>query len=184
MFPVEHLTVSCGTLTVSWGTFHGFLWTSILTSGDGSSSKDFKTTKSRDSVAGAFRAFCGGSKTLLVGGRGGGDSVADAFRAFCRGSKTLLAGYLQRLQDIIATQETSQFFRSHEVIGSSLLFVHDTAGAVGVWMIDFGKTQPLPAEVSINHRAPWREGSHEDGYLSGLDNIIEILQDLVAASGE
>uniref|UniRef100_A0A8W4FM71 Kinase n=1 Tax=Sus scrofa TaxID=9823 RepID=A0A8W4FM71_PIG len=71
--------------------------------------------------------------------------------------------YLNRLQQIRDTLEVSEFFRRHEVIGSSLLFVHDHCHRAGVWLIDFGKTTPLP---------------DEDGYLLGLDNLIGILASL------
>lgn len=66
-----------------------------------------------------------------------------------------------------------------QVVGSSLLFVHDGAGKTGVWMIDFGKTVALPSPLTLDHRTPWVEGNREDGYLWGLDNLIEILTDIL-----
>ncbi|KAG0714087.1 Inositol-trisphosphate 3-kinase A [Chionoecetes opilio] len=59
------------------------------------------------------------------------------------------------------------------LIGSSLLFVHNDTSAL-VRMIDFAKTVPLPQGVGITHRSPWSEGTHEDGYLLGLDKLIDI----------
>ncbi|CAL8241178.1 unnamed protein product, partial [Gadus morhua 'NCC'] len=74
-------------------------------------------------------------------------------------------GYLSRLKQLRHTLEASQFFRTHEVVGSSLLFLHDAAGRRVVWMIDFGKTSPLPPPLTLDHRTPWVEGNREDGYL-------------------
>ena len=65
-----------------------------------------------------------------------------------------------------------------QVIGSSLLFVHDKTGKASVWIIDFGKTTPLPDNCTNNHRTPWVEGNHEDGYLYGLDQMIQVWTDL------
>ena len=66
-----------------------------------------------------------------------------------------------------------------QLIGSSLLFVHDSEKAC-VWLIDFGKTVPLPAGMNIDHKTPWVVGNHEDGYLIGIDNLINIFTALVA----
>lgn len=46
-------------------------------------------------------------------------------------------------------------------------------------MIDFGKTRLLPADIQINHRQIWRRGSHEDGYLLGLDNLISLFEEMI-----
>lgn len=60
-----------------------------------------------------------------------------------------------------------------QVIGSSILIVFDDEKA-GVWIIDFAKTRPLPEGVSVTHRDPWVMGNHEEGFLFGLDHLIEV----------
>ncbi|XP_012940850.1 inositol-trisphosphate 3-kinase B [Aplysia californica] len=120
---------------------------------DGNSSKDFKKIKTRESIVDILRSFVGGNENIV-------------------------AKYIRRLKDIMATQEASEFFTSHEVIGSSLLFVHDAEEKVSVWMIDFGKTEPLPKGITVNHRNQWQEGNHEDGYLFGLDNLVSIFEEV------
>lgn len=84
---------------------------------------------------------------------------------------------MQRLQAIRATLQCSEFFKQHEVIGSSLLFVHDHKLA-NVWMIDFAKTVLLPENRLIDHSTTWTVGNHEDGYLIGINNLIDIFQEL------
>uniref|UniRef100_A0A4X2KLK0 Kinase n=1 Tax=Vombatus ursinus TaxID=29139 RepID=A0A4X2KLK0_VOMUR len=120
---------------------------------DGSCSTDFKTTRSREQVVRVFAEF-----------------VED--------DAEVLRKYLNRLQQIRDTLSVSEFFRRHEVIGSSLLFVHDHSRRTGVWLIDFGKTTQLPDGQTLDHRRPWEEGNREDGYLLGLDNLISILASL------
>ncbi|XP_061125724.1 inositol-trisphosphate 3-kinase B [Syngnathus typhle] len=117
---------------------------------DGIVNRDFKRTKTREQVMAAFHEFV-------------------------KGNKDILNGYLARLKEIRSTLEMSPFFKSHEVIGSSLLFVHDTRGGAKVWMIDFGKTTPLPEGERLDHRASWQEGNREDGYLCGLDSLVDII---------
>ncbi|KAL1278997.1 hypothetical protein QQF64_025670 [Cirrhinus molitorella] len=87
--------------------------------------------------------------------------------------------YQQRLKELKAVLEKSDFFKAHEVVGSSLLFVHDLTGKAGIWMIDFGKVVPMPPPLTLDHRSPWVEGNREDGYLWGLDNFIDILTNML-----
>ncbi|XP_070761830.1 inositol-trisphosphate 3-kinase A-like [Enoplosus armatus] len=121
---------------------------------DGTCNTNFKKTKHREQVMQALEDFVGGNTQILK-------------------------LYLQRLEELRSVLEQSQFFRSHEVVGSSLLFVHDASGKARVWMIDFGKTVPLPAPRTLDHRTPWVEGNREDGYLWGLDNLIDILSSML-----
>ncbi|XP_037541305.1 inositol-trisphosphate 3-kinase B [Nematolebias whitei] len=121
---------------------------------DGTVNRDFKKTKTRDQVVAAFSDFV-------------------------KGNKDILNQYLTRLKEIRVTLETSAFFKTHEVIGSSLLFVHDSKGQAKVWMIDFGKTTPLPDGEELTHRASWVEGNREDGYLFGLDSLVDIISSMV-----
>lgn len=85
------------------------------------------------------------------------------------------------MRAIRATLAVSEFFQTHEVIGSSLLFVHDQAHA-SVWLIDFAKTVALPPQMNIDHYSAWKVGNHEDGYLIGINNLIDIFVELHAAN--
>ncbi|KAM9703696.1 inositol-trisphosphate 3-kinase A isoform 2-T2 [Menidia menidia] len=121
---------------------------------DGTVNRDFKKTKTREQVTAAFHDFV-------------------------KGNKDVLNCYLTRLKEIRDILEVSPFFKTHEVIGSSLLFVHDNKGRAKVWMIDFGKTTPLPEGEELTHRASWMEGNREDGYLFGLDSLLDIISSMV-----
>ncbi|KAL1131735.1 hypothetical protein AAG570_011348, partial [Ranatra chinensis] len=119
---------------------------------DGNSSKDFKTTKTRE-------------------------QIMEAFMDFTSGFPHAVPKYIQRLKAIRATLEVSTFFNTHEVIGSSLLFVHDATNA-NVWLIDFAKTLILPNGIVMDHKSEWVVGNHEDGYLIGLDHLISIFTEI------
>ncbi|XP_078480459.1 inositol-trisphosphate 3-kinase C-like [Lampetra planeri] len=121
---------------------------------DGTCNTSFKKTKSREQVMQALKDFVGGNTQILK-------------------------VYLQCLEELRSALEQSHFFRTHEVVGSSLLFVHDASGKARVWMIDFGKTVPLPAPQTLDHRTPWVEGNREDGYLWGLDHLIDIFSSML-----
>ncbi|KAA0720015.1 Inositol-trisphosphate 3-kinase C [Triplophysa tibetana] len=107
------------------------------------------------------------------------DEVVQALEDFVDSNMQILKRYQQRLKELRIVLENSDFFKAHEVVGSSLLFVHDQTGKAGIWMIDFGKTVPLPSPLSLDHRSLWVEGNREDGYLWGLDNFIDILTSML-----
>lgn len=86
--------------------------------------------------------------------------------------------YITRLEEIKRALKASEFFKKHEVIGSSLLFIHDHTERAEVWLIDFGKTTALPDGQYLDHYRPWEEGNREDGYLWGLDNLLQTLSSL------
>lgn len=120
---------------------------------DGSSSKDYKTVGSPQQILGVLNEFV-------------------------QNHPHALDQYIERLNQLAATLARSEFFASHELIGTSLLFVHDHNKA-NVWMIDFAKTHRLPSGIKIDHRREWRVGNHEDGYLIGLSNLTQLLEQLL-----
>jgi 1D-myo-inositol-triphosphate 3-kinase len=52
--------------------------------------------------------------------------------------------------------------------------MHDKYDKCGVWVIDFSKTNPIQDGCEISHRLPWQIGNHEDGFLFGLDNLMQV----------
>ncbi|XP_076369790.1 inositol-trisphosphate 3-kinase homolog isoform X2 [Tachypleus tridentatus] len=102
--------------------------------------------------------------------------VKTVMELFFIGHEIVCGQLLKRLKYIRNKFEHSPFFQRHEVIGSSILLVHDGQKA-GAWIIDFAKTKPLSEGVMIDHVKSWSVGNHEDGYLFGLDNLISILED-------
>ncbi|KAJ0180590.1 hypothetical protein K1T71_003994 [Dendrolimus kikuchii] len=80
-----------------------------------------------------------------------------------------------RLREIRDLFERSEFFKSHEIVGSSIFIIYDDE-RVGAWLIDFAKTRRLPEGSQVNHRAPWQQGNHEEGFLYGLDRLIHTIE--------
>ncbi|KAI5102225.1 inositol-trisphosphate 3-kinase A isoform X1 [Silurus meridionalis] len=110
------------------------------------------------------------------------EEVAQVFKDFVSGNGKIISSYIRRLEDIKQTLKASEFFMKHEVIGSSMLFIHDHTERAEVWLIDFGKTTALPDGQTLDHNIPWNEGNREDGYLWGLDNLLHTLSSLPALS--
>jgi 1D-myo-inositol-triphosphate 3-kinase len=84
----------------------------------------------------------------------------------------LAKGFHQQLTQLREDLVKSKFFAKHECVGTSFLLVADASGKTGVYWIDFAKTKSLDKVMSITHRKAWEEGNHEDGVLSGIDNMI------------
>ena len=87
--------------------------------------------------------------------------------------------FLTQLQTLRQDFKNSKLFSSHEFIGTSLLFVVDRSRCQ-MWMIDLEKMSSVPPHVSIDHESGWVQGSYQDGYLLGLDNLISIFTDIVS----
>ncbi|XP_015795157.1 inositol-trisphosphate 3-kinase A-like [Tetranychus urticae] len=103
--------------------------------------------------------------------------VRKVLKKFLPTDRDKLDKILNRLNLIHSSFKCSSFFGSHEVVGSSLLIIYDSC-KVNIWMIDFAKTVPLPEGIVINHVSPWVQGNHEDGYLFGLENLINIIKEI------
>ncbi|XP_059378379.1 inositol-trisphosphate 3-kinase B-like [Carassius carassius] len=110
--------------------------------------------------------------------------VTETLLTFTRRQVHILEAYESRLQALNKALKESNFFNRHEIIGSSLLFVHDCSSKANIWMIDFGKTIPTPEDVQLRHDVPWVEGNREDGYLIGLTSLITLLGEAIKQAGE
>ncbi|KAF4526124.1 hypothetical protein B566_EDAN007618 [Ephemera danica] len=91
---------------------------------------------------------------------------------FLAGRESNRQRMLSRLNVIRVAFQESEFFKYNEVVGSSLLIVRDDR-KLGAWVIDFGKARAV--EKPLDHRTPWVPGNHEEGFLMGLDSLIEIV---------
>lgn len=105
--------------------------------------------------------------------------VMQTIANFTSNKMSIYRTLLSRIVDIRRRFEESRFFKHHELIGSSLLILFDDTDSANVWMIDFAKSFPVP-DRTLSHRTAWQPGNHEDGYLTGLDNLISIFQDLMS----
>ncbi|KAI1710770.1 inositol polyphosphate kinase domain-containing protein [Ditylenchus destructor] len=90
------------------------------------------------------------------------------------GQPAILRQLCTKLRQLRSAIENSNFFRTHEVIGNSILVVHD-GERCGLWMIDFANTLRLKdsaVRVELDHRS-----DSSDGYLKGVDALISILEE-------
>ncbi|XP_063694579.1 inositol-trisphosphate 3-kinase A-like [Bolinopsis microptera] len=118
--------------------------------------KDFKTLKYKDQVKNALKIY------FNPLGRSG------------------IEGFLRELENVTQLLEESTYFKEHEFVGTSLLFVYDRE-RVGIWLIDFGKTTEISELVEggqITHDKPWELGNYEDGYFFGLRSLLTVVKEI------
>lgn len=101
------------------------------------------------------------------------NEVINTMIMFLNGREDVRQRFLKRLHEIRAKIEQSEYFRTHEVVGSSVFMLYDDT-KVGIWIIDFAKTYKVPEGMSVTHRNPWIPGNHEEGFLFGLDKLISV----------
>lgn len=80
-----------------------------------------------------------------------------------------------RLCEIRELFERSEYFKTHEIVGSSIFIIYDKE-RVGAWLIDFAKTRLVPEDAKVSHRTAWHQGNHEEGFLFGLDRLIQTIE--------
>lgn len=106
------------------------------------------------------------------------DEVTATMEYFLAAGKEFVRNrLLNRLIEIRQKFENCSYFRTHEIIGSSVFMIYDDRDA-GAWIIDFAKTRRCPKGLTVNHRAPWKQGNHEEGFLFGLDRLISVLESI------
>ena len=89
------------------------------------------------------------------------------------------AGFHQRLSQLREVLERSEWFQSHQLVTTMLLFLYDgeegSTVPPGVFIYRLNYAEALPEGSTITHRLQWESNppNHEDGYLVGLDSLCE-----------
>ena len=115
------------------------------------------------------------------------DEVCQVISRYLQRRRDVLVSFMHQLRDLRSRLDTDEIFLTHSFIRSSLLLVYDgESGETHVRMIDLARvsasgkdTHGIPRR--LDHRSAWSEGNHEDGYLTGLDNLIDIFTELLDA---
>ena len=124
------------------------------------------------------------------------EQVRETLAKYLQRRRVLLTSFLGQLRELRTTLESCSVFKQHSFIRSSILFVYDGAtNTTLLRMIDLARVQLLTARDSaaegggdeaaaeapqLSHRAEWVPGNNEDGFLTGLDNMIDIFEGLLA----
>lgn len=108
------------------------------------------------------------------------EDVYTTISQFLNGKKTVAKDLMKRLKQIRSYIEKSEFFQTHEIVGSSIFIVYDE-DHVGVWLIDFAKSRKLSDDIKVDHRKQWIPGNCEEGLLHGMDELIKTFEDIIHA---
>lgn len=101
--------------------------------------------------------------------------IANTVARFLGNNEKARRAIIARLREIRDLFENSDFFKTHEIVGSSIFIIYDDE-RVGAWLIDFAKTRSVPEGLQVDHRAEWQQGNHEEGFLYGLDRLIDTIE--------
>lgn len=120
------------------------------------------------------------------------------FKTFFQESEIAARAVLIKLERLRTALGRSGFFHRHALVRSSILITYDdealqeliakgssaqemisltSPAAIEVKMIDFAHSHPV-FNRTLTHRQPWAPGSHEDGYLTGLDSLIDLVKEV------
>ncbi|XP_044755119.1 inositol-trisphosphate 3-kinase homolog [Coccinella septempunctata] len=105
------------------------------------------------------------------------DEIQETLKLFLRGKDGVKLRLIQKLCKTRNIIDESEFFKTREVIGSSLFIIYDD-NREGVWLIDFAKTHKVPDGLLVDHKSAWSQGNHEEGLLFGMNKLICILKNL------
>lgn len=113
------------------------------------------------------------------------DSYRPTFRTFFSlASATQRQTLLQKLSALHNALEASDWFAQYEFIGTSILLAYDLKSPekAGLWLIDFARVDKAPNRLT--HTVPWTPGSHEDGFLLGVRNLLTLWKEEFAAMAD
>lgn len=115
------------------------------------------------------------------------EQVRTVVAQYLQRRRPLLVSFVQQLRELQAALIACDAFATHCFLRSSLLFVYDGAtNQTRVRLIDLTRTtQTEPAADGqprrLEHCVPWVDGNDEDGYLTGLNNMVAIFEGLLEA---
>jgi 1D-myo-inositol-triphosphate 3-kinase len=105
------------------------------------------------------------------------EKVREVMSAYMQGRVQLVRAFIPELKELRRTLEGCELFMRHVFMRTSILFVYsNVTNATSVHVIDLARVSD--AGFRLTHRAAWEPGNQEDGYLTGLDNLIQTLEEI------